>query len=84
MGRQTRRIQKPLIQNRGHVKALREFLDFDGSAFIPVVWMISDARMKEPVPAGVLRGGDKKAEELEPNQSGGPAWQRAGDRLWIG
>jgi hypothetical protein len=58
-GRQTRKIQNPLIQNRGHVRALGDFLDFDGSAFIPVVWMIGDARMKEPVPAGVVRGGLK-------------------------
>jgi len=56
-GRQTRKIQNPLIQNRGHVKALREFLDFDGSAFISVVWMIGDARIKQPVPSGVLTGG---------------------------
>jgi|GEM_PF-1563980 len=57
--RKMNRIPNPLIQNRGHVKALREFLDLDGSAFIPVVWMIGDATFKTPVPEGVLTGGLK-------------------------
>ena len=56
---QKRRFQNPLRQNRGHVQALREFLELPESAFKPVVWLIGSTIFKTPVPNGVLTRGLK-------------------------
>lgn len=49
------RFQNPLHQNRGHVRAIRQLLEFlSPDAFRALVVFTGDAKFKTKVPAGVL------------------------------
>ena len=51
------KFSNPLHQNKLHARALREFLQIQETALIPIVWMMGDAVFKTPVPSGVLTSG---------------------------